>query len=87
MTPHRLTEAALRSGDRKRLNQAIDYLEGLLEKDPTDAELLNSLGALYLNVGQTSSAVETFRKLLEIHPDQRNALNNLAYSLARDRRF
>ena len=49
--------------------------------DP-NAPVHNSLGVVYMKLGQTSDAVEQFNEALRLHPDDSTAAENLRFALA-----
>jgi tetratricopeptide (TPR) repeat protein len=48
---------------QNKLNNAIAEYEKIVEKDPKDLTVLNTIGDLYARVGQTEKAGEFFRKV------------------------
>src|SRR5689334_13927966 len=46
-----------------KLNNAISEYEKIIEKDPKDLTVLNTIGDLYARVGQTEKAGDFFRKV------------------------
>ncbi|MDG1838989.1 MAG: tetratricopeptide repeat protein [Phycisphaerales bacterium] len=72
----------LRGGDE--ISDAIAILQGIVAEN--DVELLaadlRSLGSAQLAFGEDQDAAETFKRILEITPNDAVALNNYAYLLA-----
>jgi Flp pilus assembly protein TadD len=60
------------------------YLE-TLRLDPK-APVHNSLGVVYMKLGQTSEAVAEFNEALRLRPDDEAAAENLRFVLSRDPR-
>jgi Flp pilus assembly protein TadD len=67
-----------RSGDAK---SAAETLEGVVHLDPHDDEALLHLANLYLAANRPADAEPKFRALLELQPNEPNALFGLAKSL------
>jgi tetratricopeptide (TPR) repeat protein len=63
-----LSTAYLNAG---KLNEGIDLLKGLLEKRPSDVNILNSLAEAYYDSKKYDDAIAYFDKILEV--DQNNA--------------
>jgi exosortase len=57
-------------------------LKAALEKSPRSAELLYSLGNLRYVAGSRDQAIALYRRSLEVRPDDKLTLNNLAMALA-----
>jgi Flp pilus assembly protein TadD len=74
-----LAEALVRT---RRPEQAIPILEGLAAISGADADLLNSYGVALRETGEARKAAEQFRRAVEIAPDHRKAVANLALALA-----
>jgi len=49
--------------------QAVEILSSALEVHPDDPQLINTLGSLYFNLGQTNDALELFVKKAELQPE------------------
>ena len=49
--------------------QAVEILSSALEVLPDDPRLINTLGSLYFNLGQTNDALELFVKKAELQPE------------------
>jgi Flp pilus assembly protein TadD len=60
----------------------IHYLE-TARLDPK-APVHNALGIVYMRLGQTSQAIAQFKEALRLHPDDRDAAENLRFVLATD---
>lgn len=66
-----------------RYNEAIDVLQGILEKDPNQALAYNLLGLIYLKQGQSvRSAIGSFEQAVHIDPKYADAYFNLASTYA-----
>ena len=62
-----------------RLNLLLQFLE----KNPGDAFARYGLAMEYSRVGQTETALDQYRKLLELHPDYTNGYFMAAQTLER----
>jgi Flp pilus assembly protein TadD len=60
----------------------IHYLE-TARLDPK-APVHNSLGVVYMRLGQTSEAIAQFKEALRVRPDDAQAAENLRFVLATD---
>jgi len=67
-----------RSGN---LAKAADLYEGAVRLDPKDAETLDHLGNLYLQLKRPADAEAKFRSALEVQPNDAHALLGMAQSL------
>jgi len=76
-----LYSATLRSktGD---FDGAVAYLEGLLESDPEDDDLLYNLGVVYGERDRNQEAIRYMQRALEKNPDNADALNFIGYTWA-----
>jgi tetratricopeptide (TPR) repeat protein len=61
----------------------MQKLAAFLEQNPNDAFARYGLAMEYSNAGQTETALEHFRKLLEMHPDYTNGYFMAAQTLDR----
>ena len=61
-----------------KVDDAIKNLEGLIEKEPDNAMLYSFLGMMYDTKGDTDKAMEMYKKALEINPNDKSSLINLA---------
>ena len=78
-----LYEAAARLYDRQgRNSEGIALLSRGLAKRPRDEALLYALGAAYERGGEVQKSLEKMRAVLDINPDNANALNFIGYTLA-----
>lgn len=78
-----LYEAAARLYDRQgRHGDAIALLSRGLAKRPRDEALLYALAAAYERGGEVQKSLEKMRAVLDINPDNANALNFIGYTLA-----
>ncbi len=77
--PRIRAQALLQSGAGAR---AIDVLEPVARANPSDVATLFALADLYTDAGRFSDAERTMRQLLNVTPDNADALNYLGYQLA-----
>jgi tetratricopeptide (TPR) repeat protein len=79
--PLDLYVASLRSraGD---FDGALEFLQGLLQQAPDDAELLYNIGVIHGEAKRTGEAVQWMEKALAKQPDHAGALNYIGYSWA-----
>lgn len=61
-----------------QLHQAREVLEIAVEEVPTSAAALLGLGALYERTGHPEEAIEEFKKLVELHPENHEGRLRLA---------
>jgi tetratricopeptide (TPR) repeat protein len=61
---------------------AVSYLEGLLESDPENDELLYNLGVVHGENDHTEEAIEYMQRALEKNPENADALNFIGYTWA-----
>jgi TolB-like protein len=64
----------------QQAEQAIEVLEGALERDPFNPRILYEIGTTYSGMGEWDLAEEFLEKSLEIQPTQPNAHVTLAFS-------
>lgn len=62
--------------------EAINAFTKALQVVPNNTDLLYGRGLAYAEAGQTDLAVQDFRRLLELKPDDIDAANALGYTLA-----
>src|SRR5215471_13475666 len=61
----------------------LDLLTQFLEQNPSDAFARYGLAMEYSRLGQIETALEQFKKLLELHPDYTNGYFMAAQTLER----
>ena len=72
-------EARRARGDQAGYRQT---LEQVVASDPQLVSALLALASVYEQAGEHDKAIERYRQVLTIEPNQVGALNNLAYALA-----
>ena len=63
---------------------SLVHLRRAVELSPNDPATALALALLYEKMGKPNAAVPIYEKILELNPDDLNALNNLAYRLVED---
>lgn len=66
----------------KRHTDAVAMLQTALASHPNHGRLLYALALAYSKAGEPQKAISTMRQLLTLEPDNANAMNFVAYSLA-----
>ena len=65
---------------QNNIQEALETLNMLVEKNPTDALLFNMLGGCLVSIGQTEMAIANYQKALEFEPEYaipKHMLNSL----------
>ena len=57
-----------------KVDEAVELFEFMVEEFPQSANAYYSLGEAYMKAGKNNLAVESFRKSLQLNPDNENAL-------------
>ncbi len=65
-----------------RLGEAVNVLTQALRKRPKDEQLLFALGTVYERKGDTQKSIEKMRSVLDVNPENANAMNFIGYLLA-----
>jgi Flp pilus assembly protein TadD len=76
-----LLEGYMASG---RNGEALNTLDGMIKKNPSDASLLLRKALIFENQGKRQEAKQIYAQALKIDPDFLPAANNLAYILAEE---
>jgi putative inorganic carbon (hco3(-)) transporter len=63
--------------DPNYLQEALNTLLKVTELSPTESNNYVNVGILYQNLGQESEAIQSFKKALELNPDNQQAKNYL----------
>jgi len=79
-------DAAMRLIRQGKLKEAREKLEIYISQNPDDADALNNLGAVLMELKEYERAIEVLRKATELEPDDYLIWNNLglAYKLSGD---
>lgn len=67
-------------------DQALPYLERVLERSPNNARVQTVVGAMYLDDQRLNEAEQAFRAALAVNKDNAEALNGLGLTLAKQGR-
>lgn len=76
----------LLSHQNKILDDALDYIQKAIKISPS-AYFFESLGRVYLDVGNFSKAIEAYKKSLEFKPDEYEVIFNLALAYKNNFQF
>ena len=76
-----LMEKAIDAIFDSQFEEAIEYFDKILEKDPQNTKALTNKGVALGSLGRTLEAISQFDKALEIDPNSINALNNKGAAL------
>jgi tetratricopeptide (TPR) repeat protein len=63
--------------NKGKSNEAIDYLDAAIAKDPTNSQLYDVLGQVYEGDKKTDEAIKYMKKALELKPDSVDFLAHL----------
>ena len=85
-------EGAIRITSRQRLNdiwfeEAIQYYNSIIDKQPANVRAWKGRGNLLFKIGKIRSAVSSFRKAVEISPDDPILHNLLGLSFRKSQQF
>jgi len=80
MDPGAFIQSLLQSG---RIQDALPFLEAMVETNKTDAETLYNLGIAYSELGRYEDAVMRLKKAVEIDPNHSNAWVGIGVAYAR----
>lgn len=62
----------------RKLSELLPHLRERVEKTPNDVALLQKLGRLYVKQGNVQEAIDMFRRVIKIAPDQVNTYLEIA---------
>ena len=74
----RLLDLGVRLAGQRRIHEAIQIWQTVLELDPAHVQAYQNLGAAFSQLGQLDQAKSFLRRALELKPDQPEAYFNLA---------
>ena len=74
----RLLDLGVQLAGQRRLQEAIQIWQTVLELDPSHVQAHQNLGAAFSQLGQLDQAKSYLRRALELRPDQPEACFNLA---------
>jgi Flp pilus assembly protein TadD len=72
-----LASIASQKGD---YSAALEYLETIVQKDPSNIRALLDLGSLYVQQGKTQKGIGLYQKAEALAPDEPDILKSLAYA-------
>jgi len=75
---HMLGENQTEKVNKDALSKAIEHMEALSRLQPSDTDTWEGLGRLYKMNNQPEKAQEAFKKVLNVDPDSKEGLSNLA---------
>ena len=78
MSSQKLYEEALELFKNQKLAEAIQKLEGLLQKDPAFDDAYEALAILYSRAERLDDAIETAKKWIRLNPQAKMAHTNLS---------
>ncbi|MCD6246651.1 tetratricopeptide repeat protein [candidate division WOR-3 bacterium] len=58
----------------QKYNEALQYLNKALEKDPENIEVLYTIGIIYESINNPDKALEYFKKVIKIDPQHEDAI-------------
>jgi len=67
----------------EQYEEALSYLNEVLEKDPDNLQALNAKGAVFVKIERYEEALTYFDKILEMDPSNVDALNNKVVTLGK----
>ncbi|HTZ39799.1 MAG TPA: tetratricopeptide repeat protein [Syntrophales bacterium] len=73
-----LIEIAVQAGEAGKYEDALRWWRKVIEIDPNEAAAYYNMGSVYLFMKRYAEAIEVTRKSLEISPDRKEAITNLA---------
>lgn len=72
---------------RGQMTTALDEVKLAIIADPTLASAYNLRGLIYANLGDEPLAEESFRRALQLKPDDADTMQNLGYFLCQKKRY
>jgi len=76
-----LLEKSLESWNNSKFNEAIFYLDEILEHDPNNILALGNKGGILMQLEKYDEALPYYEKIIEINPDFVEAINGKAAAL------
>ena len=65
----------------RRFSEALSKFQAMAEDDPLNPALHYNIGLAHLEIGDSATAVESFRRAIELAPERADAFTNLGVSL------
>lgn len=72
---------------RGQMEFALDQVKLAIQADPTQSEAFNLRGLIYANLGDDRLAEESFRRALQLNPQDADAMQNYGWYLCQRKRF
>ncbi|MEP6873584.1 MAG: type IV pilus biogenesis/stability protein PilW [Burkholderiales bacterium] len=72
---------------RGQMTTALDQVKLAIIADPTFAEAFNMRGLIYSNLGDDKLAEESFRRALQLAPQDPDSMQNFGYFLCQKKRY
>ena len=72
---------------RGQMTTALDQVKLAIIADPTFAEAFNMRGLIYANLGDDRLAEESFRRALQLAPQDPDSMQNFGYFLCQKKRY
>jgi type IV pilus assembly protein PilF len=72
---------------RGQMTTALDQIKLSIQADPTSSEAFNLRGLIYGNLGDTALAEESFRRALQLNPQDADAMQNFGWYLCQQKRY
>jgi type IV pilus assembly protein PilF len=73
--------------ERGQMNTALDQVKLAIAADPGFAEAFNLRGLIYANLGDEKLAEESFRRALQLNPQDADTMQNFGYFLCQKKRY
>jgi tetratricopeptide (TPR) repeat protein/GT2 family glycosyltransferase/acetyltransferase-like isoleucine patch superfamily enzyme len=73
-----LIEIAVQAGEAGKYEDALQWWRKVIEVDPNEAVAYYNMGSVYLFMKRYAEAIEVTKRSLEISPDRKEAITNLA---------
>lgn len=67
--------------------QAVSWINKMIEQDPADTQSRSLLANLYMSLGKVDEAAKVFREILDAEPENLNAMLMLGSLYARNRQY
>lgn len=72
---------------RGQMETALDEVKQSIAADPNQAPAFNLRGLIYASLGDTKLADESFRRALQLNPNDADAMQNFAWYMCQQKRF
>lgn len=78
-----LENSAMEMINESKYDEALSYLDSILEIDPQNINALNNKGGILVKLGNYTDSIDTFNKILAINENDTSTLNNKAIALSK----